>query len=165
MEPSRFRVSLIFKQIIDKILNRFPFFKRFNKNNISGLSLVCSLVFYLLISKRMMMIWCIAVLILVLFLDVLDGSVARVKGQASSEEGWIVDVSVDRMSEALMSLALSRVYILLVISNIGLVFYSYKNKRHVILPLRQLLLLFLLVYLFTESEPITLLLDALLFNM
>ena len=164
MEPSRFRISLIFKQIIDKILNRFPFFKRFNKNNISGLSLVCSLVFYLLISKRIM-IWCIAVLILVLFLDVLDGSVARVKGQASSEEGWIVDVSVDRMSEALMSLALSRVYILLVISNIGLVFYSYKNKKHVILPLRQLLLLILLVYSFTGSEPITLLLDSMLFNM
>jgi hypothetical protein len=164
LEPSRFRISLIFKQIIDKILNRFPFFKRFNKNNISGLSLVCSLVFYLLISRRMM-IWCIAVLILVLFLDVLDGSVARVKGQASSEEGWIVDVSVDRISEALVSLALSRVYILLVISNIGLVFYSYKNQKHVILPLRQLLLLILLVYLFTESEPITLLLDAILFNM
>ena len=164
MEPSRFRISLIFKQIIDKILNRFPFFKRFNKNNISGLSLVCSLVFYLLISRRMM-IWSSAVLFLVLFLDVLDGSVARVKGQASSEEGWIVDVSVDRISEALISLALSRVYILLVISNIGLVFYSYKNKKHVILPLRQLLLLILLVYSFTGSEPITLLLDSMLFNM
>lgn len=164
MEPSRFRVSLVFKQIIDKILSRFPFIMRYNKNNISGLSLVCSLAFYLLISKRMM-IWCIAVLFLVLFLDVLDGSVARVKGQASSEEGWIVDVSVDRISEALISLALSRAYILLVISNIGLVFYSYKNKKHVILPLRQLLLLILLVYLFTESEPISLLLDAMLFKL
>jgi hypothetical protein len=126
--------------------------------------LVCSLVFYLLISKRMI-IWSSAVLFLVLFLDVLDGSVSRIKGQASSEEGWIVDVSVDRMSETLISLALSRVYILLVISNIGLVFYSYKNKRHVILPLRQLLLVVLLVYLFTGSEPITLLLDVMLFNM
>jgi hypothetical protein len=112
-----------------------------------------------------MMIWSVAVLFLVLFLDVLDGSVARAKGQASSEEGWIVDVSVDRMSEALISIALSRVYILLVITNIGLVFYSYKNKKHVILPLRHFLLVILFVYLFTESKPITLLLDAMLFNM
>lgn len=163
METSRFRISLVFKKIVDKILRWFPFFKRFNINNISGLSLVCSLAFYLLISQRMM-IWSSAVLFLVLFLDVLDGSVARSKGQASSEEGWIVDVSVDRISEALVSLALSRVYILLVISNIGLVFYSYKNNKHVILPLRQLVLLILMVYIFTESEAITTLLDALLFK-
>ena len=102
-------------------------------------------------------------LFLVLFLDILDGAVARVKGQAS-EEGWIVDVSVDRVSESLISLALSRVYILLVIINIGLVFYSYKYKKHVILPLRHLLLLIFLVYIFTESEHIIFFLDTILFN-
>ena len=162
MEPSRFRVSIIFKQIIDKILSRFSIIRRFNKNIISGLSLVCSLLFYLLISKGMTICSMMA-LFLVLFLDILDGAVARVKGQAS-EEGWIVDVSVDRVSESLISLALSRVYILLVIINIGLVFYSYKYKKHVILPLRHLLLLLFLVYIFTESEHIIFFLDTILFN-
>ena len=162
MEPSRFRVSIIFKQIIDKILSRFSIIRRLNKNIISGLSLVCSLLFYLLFSKGMTICSMMA-LFLALFLDILDGAVARVKGQAS-EEGWIVDVSVDRVSESLISLALSRVYILLVIINIGLVFYSYKYKKHVILPLRHLLLLIFLVYIFTESEHIIFFLDTMLFN-
>ena len=103
-------------------------------------------------------------LFLALFLDILDGAVARVKGQAS-EEGWIVDVSVDRVSESLISLALSRVYILLVIINIGLVFYSYKFKNHVIIPLRQLLLLTLLVSVSIKSEPIAYFMDIILFKL
>ncbi len=164
MEPSRFRISVIFRKIIDAILSRFSFIKRLNPNIISGLSLICSLVFYFLISRRMM-VSCVAALFLVLFLDTLDGVVARGNGKAFSEEGWIVDVSVDRISEALISLALSRVYAFLVIINIGLVFYSYKFKNHVIIPLRQLLLLTLLVSVSIKSEPIAYFIDNILFKL
>ena len=164
MEPSRFRISVIFRKIIDAILSRFSIIKRLNPNIISGLSLICSLVFYLLISRRMM-VSCVAALFLVLFLDTLDGVVARGNGKAFAEEGWIVDVSVDRISEALISLALSRVYAFLVIINIGLVFYSYKFKNHVIIPLRQLLLLTLLVSVSTKSESIAYFIDNILFKL
>lgn len=163
MEPSRSRAALFFKIVIDTILTRVPFLRRLDANMISGLSLVCTLAGYLLISHRML-ISCFVALFLALFMDALDGVVARVRGQASSEEGWVVDISVDRVSEALISLALSRVYILLAVLNVGLAFYSYKSKKHVIIPVRHLLLLMLLFYLFVESEAITFFLDGLLFE-
>ena len=149
--------------IIDSILTKFSFLRRLDPNIISGFGLVCSLLVYFLISEKML-IGSVIALFLVLFLDALDGVVARLKGRTSSEEGWIVDVSVDRVSDALISLALSRVYILLVILNIGLTFCSYKFKRHLVIPLRQLLLLMLLFCLFAGSDPIAFLLDGILFE-
>ncbi|MFQ5836979.1 MAG: CDP-alcohol phosphatidyltransferase family protein [Candidatus Bathyarchaeia archaeon] len=144
-------------------LTRFSFLKRLNANLISGLSLVCSPIVYLLISKRAF-IACIIALFFVLLFDVLDGVVARAKGQTSSEVGWMVDVSVDRISEALISLALSRVYMLLVVLNMGLTLRSCKFRKQALIPLRHLLLLMLLLYYLVKLQPITLFLDQILFD-
>ena len=163
MEPSRFKPALIAKKIIFSVFARLPFLDRLNADVISGLSLICSLIFCLLIAKSTLIISSIA-LFFVLFLDALDGVVAQVKGHASSEEGWIVDVSVDRVSEAIISITLSRISVFLVIMNIGLSLYSYRSKKHMIIPLRQFLLSLLILSFIFNSQIITFLLDGLIFN-
>ncbi len=130
---------------------------------VSALGLVCSPIVYLLISKRVF-IACIVVLFFILVLDVLDGVVARAKNQRSSEEGWMVDVSVDRVSEAVISLALSRVYLSLVVLNMLLSLWSCKSRKQALIPLRHLLLLMLLLYYLVKLQPITFFLSQTLFD-
>jgi len=76
----------------------------------------------------------------------------------------MVDVSVDRISEAVISLALSRVFILLTIINIGLALLSHRYKKHAIIPLRQATLLILIAYYLLESQPAFLILEQVLFQ-
>jgi len=130
---------------------------------ISGSSLVCSLIVYLLISRRML-IGSLFALLFVLFLDALDGAVARAKADDLSIESWIADVSADRISEALISIALSRFYIFLAIFNTGLTMYSYKFKRHTIIPLRHFLFFILLFHFIIKSQVVFSILDGMLFD-
>jgi hypothetical protein len=130
---------------------------------ISGLGLVCSPIAYLLLSERAIVASIIAIF-LVLLLDALDGIVARAKDQLSSKDGWMVDVSVDRISEAVICLALSRVFILLTILNMGLALLSYRYKKHAIIPLRQATLLILIAYYLLQSQPAFFILDQILFQ-
>jgi phosphatidylglycerophosphate synthase len=130
---------------------------------ISGLSLVFTPIAYMLLSERAIAASIIAIF-LILLLDVLDGIVARAKSQTSSEDGWMVDISVDRISEAVISLALSRVFILLTILNMGLALLSYRYKKHAIIPLRQAILLVLIAYYLLEKQPAFLILDQILFQ-
>ena len=130
---------------------------------ISGLSLVFTPIAYILLSERTIAASIIAIF-LILLLDALDGIVARAKGQTSSEDGWMVDVSVDRISEAVISLALSRVFILLTILNMGLALLSYRYKKHAIIPLRHAILLILIAYYLLEKQPAFLILDQILFQ-
>jgi phosphatidylglycerophosphate synthase len=128
---------------------------------ISGLSLVFSPVAYLLLSERAIFASIIMVF-LVLLLDALDGIVARAKGQ-TSKDGWMVDVSVDRVSEAIICLALSRVFIVLTIINMGLALLSCHYKKHAIIPLRQATLVILVVYFVLQSHPVFFYLEQFLF--
>jgi phosphatidylglycerophosphate synthase len=144
------------------VLTRFPLLKDVSANMISGMSLACSPIVYLAISERAILT-SIIVLFLVMLLDVLDGIVARAKNQNSSEDGWIVDVSVDRVSEAIISLALSRIFILLTIFNMGLALLSYRYRKHAIIPLRQAILVILLAYYLLESQPAFSFLEQILF--
>jgi hypothetical protein len=153
-----------FRVAIKPMLTRFPLLKRVDANMISGLSLVCSPIAYLLISERAILASIIALSIIML-LDALDGIVARAKGETNSEDGWMVDVSVDRVSEAIISLALSRIFILLTIINMGLALLSCRYKKHAIIPLRHATIVILIAYYLLESQPaIFSLLDQILFH-
>ena len=152
-----------FRMLLKPVLTRFPILRQVDANMISGLSLVCSPVAYLLLSERAIAVSIIAIF-LILLLDALDGIVARAKGQTSSEDGWMVDVSVDRISEAVISLALSRVFILLTIINMGLALLSCHYKKHAIMPLRQVTLLILIAYYLLQSQPVFFILDQILFH-
>ena len=162
MEPSRFRVALLVKKVFDAILAKIPFLKKLDPDVVSGLSLISSLptYIYLMVGPT---VPAIVSLVIVLFLDVLDGVIARVKGQASLR-GWIVDVSVDRVSEVLISLALGRLFTLVVVINIYLSLYSYRNKKHIILPIRQVLLLLLVIQYILTPGPLETLLYNVVFN-
>ena len=129
---------------------------------ISGLSLVFSPIAYLMLSEKAI-IPSIVTIFFVLLLDALDGIVARAKGQTGSRDGWMVDVAVDRLSEAIICLALSRVFILLTILNFGLALFSCRYKKHAIIPLRQTILLILVAYFLSQSNPIFSIMDQIIF--
>jgi len=152
-----------FRMILKPVLTRFPLLRQVDANMISGLGLVFTPIAYMLLSERAIAASIIAIF-LILLLDALDGIVARAKGQTSSEDGWMVDISVDRISEAVISLALSRVFILLTILNMGLALLSYRYKKHAIIPLRHAILLILIAYYLLEKQPAFFILDQILFQ-
>jgi phosphatidylglycerophosphate synthase len=156
------KASSTFRMILKPVLTRFPILRQVDANMISGLSLALTPIAYLLLSERAILASIIAIF-LVLLLDALDGIVARAKGQTSSKDGWMVDVSVDRISEAIISLALSRVFILLTILNMGLALLSCRYEKHAIIPLRQVTLLILIAYYVLQSQPAFSFLDQILF--
>jgi phosphatidylglycerophosphate synthase len=126
--------------------------KHLDANIVSGLSLAFSPTAYLLIAERAIFA-SIIVTFFVMVLDALDGIVARAKGQTSSNDGWVVDISVDRVSEAIISIALSRIFILFTIINTGLALLSCHYKRHAIIPLRHAILAILIAYFIFETQP------------
>jgi hypothetical protein len=157
------RAFSAFRMIQGPVLARLPILEKVNPDMISGLSLVFSPVAYLLLADRAILA-SIVMVFFVLLLDAFDGIVARAKGQtSSSKDGWMVDVSVDRISEAIMCLALSRVFILLTIINMGLALVSCHYKKHAIIPLRQSILVLLIVYYVLQSHPVFSYLGQILF--
>ena len=162
MQAFRGRAFSAFSMIQKQVLTRFPSLKQVDANMISGLSLAFTPIAYLLLSEKAILA-SITTIFFVLLLDALDGSVARAKRQTSSREGWMVDVSVDRISEAIICLALSRVFILLTIFNMGLALLSCHYKKHAIIPLRQATLLILIAYYLLQSQPAFFILDQILF--
>jgi phosphatidylglycerophosphate synthase len=155
------KASLAYRMVVKPVLTRFPLLKRVDANMISGLSLICSPIAYLLISEKALLA-SIIVLFLIILLDALDGIVARAKGQ-TSEDGWFVDVSVDRVSEAVISLALSRIFILLTMLNLSLALWSCRYKRHAIIPLRHAMIVILIIYYLLESQQAFSFLEQIIF--
>ena len=163
MQVSMVKAFSAFRMILKPVLTRFPLLRQVDANMISGLGLVFTPIAYMLLSERAIVASIIAIF-LILLLDALDGIVARAKGQTSSEDGWMVDISVDRISEAVISLALSRVFILLTILNMGLALLSYQHKKHAIIPLRHAILVILIAYYLLEKQPAFFILDQILFQ-
>jgi hypothetical protein len=145
------------------VLAGFPLFRQLDPDMISGMSLVFSPIAYLLLSERAILA-SIVTIFFVLLLDALDGVVARAKGQTDSRDGWMVDVAVDRLSEAIICIALSRIFILFTIANMGLALLSCKYNKHAIIPLRQTTLVILIAYFLLQSHPIFSLLDQIVFR-
>lgn len=163
MQVSMAKAFSAFRMILKPVLTRFPLLRQVDANMISGLGLVFTPIAYMLLSERAIAASIIAIF-LILLLDALDGIVARAKSQTSSEDGWMVDISVDRISEAVISLALSRVFILLTILNMGLALLSYHHKKHAIIPLRHAILVILIAYYLLEKQPAFFILDQILFQ-
>ena len=163
MRVSMAKAFSAFKMVLKPVLTRFPVLKRVDANMISGLSLVCSPIAYLLISEKAILA-SIITLFIIMLLDALDGIVARAKGETNSKDGWLVDVSVDRVSEAVISLALSRIFILLTIINMSLALLSYRYRKHAIIPLRHAILVIFIAYFLLESHPVAVFLEQILFQ-
>jgi len=107
-------------------------------NAISWFSLFLS-VFVSLFFRSELPLYGIVVLFLVLFLDLLDGSLARKKG-LQSFDGLVVDASCDRLSEFIVFYP-SSLWLVLAAVNCYLAMWRLKSKKILILPLRHLFLI------------------------
>ena len=139
------KIGIIHKsrEVIDLWLLRLPW-PKVNPNLISYLALPFSLIFILLWDKYELLSF--FVLVVVLLLDWIDGLVAK-KYHSTSEAGWVVDVTTDRLSEGIIFIHFFHPWFYLFLVNILLTAASYKFKKFsLILPLRHLLFLYLIAY-------------------
>lgn len=109
-------------------------------NVISGISIITSFAF--LASFGFSVILSLLFLILTLLLDWFDGLVAK-KFFRTSEEGYLADITSDRLSEGIMFVIFFPWFCLFVL-NCALSLMSVARRKHVILPLRHLFVIYLL---------------------
>ena len=109
-------------------------------NVISGISIVTSFAF--LASFGFSVILSLLFLVLTLLLDWFVGLVAK-KFFRTSEEGYLTDLTSDRLSEGIMFVIFFPWFCLFVV-NCVLSLMSVAKRKHVILPLRHLFVIYLL---------------------
>ena len=112
-----------------------------NPNALSGMSIITSMLF--LLSVKYSMPLALTLLFCTLLLDWFDGMVAR-KFNRTSEEGHLVDIASDRLSEGIVFVAFFPWFCLFTL-NCLLSLWSVAHKRHLILPLRHVFLVFYMI--------------------
>lgn len=128
------------RRFVDDQVRRFDI-PKLDPNKVSGGSLVLSLfvplgfLFYDFLG--------IFILFLVLCFDYLDGFIAREYG-LDSEEGYMVDVVVDRVSEGVIFMVSVFPWFILFSVNNLLALRSFRKDEHFILPLRHVYLVYML---------------------
>ncbi len=142
------RQALTGAKFYRKILDFFEVYLVLPKINPSWYQLIGLLLSlgYIYLSNDVSKIWFITV---ILILDWFDGAAARMQGK-SSVEGWMMDVLIDRLSEAFIfwgeiNSPVGYVFFLLWILNSVLSIYSVKSGKHVILALRFFFIIVLLL--------------------
>ena len=92
----------------------------------------------------------IIILFVVLYSDTLDGAFARQRKEKKTKEGYIIDVTFDRLSEVILALPLidgldGKIFLTLVILNFILTYRSIVTGKHVIIALRVMLFIYLIL--------------------
>lgn len=140
----KLKYVVVFRKFTDEIILKAPL-PKIHPDIVSALSLIFS-VFFCFSTN---LIYQISILIIVLLLDWLDGLISKKyqyrKNEAEKEKGWMVDVFVDRLSEGIISIIYFMPFFFLFALNCVLSLWSYKSKKHFILPVRQVLLLYLII--------------------
>jgi phosphatidylglycerophosphate synthase len=126
---------------MDKILAPFGNLK-ISPNRVSWLSLLLSIFVYFAFQKHFYLV-SVMLLFFVLFLDALDGFLAR-KKKIASFKGLIVDTSCDRLSELIIFFPF-KLWILLAAMNVFITLLRLKDKNVFILPLRHFFLILMIV--------------------
>jgi len=114
-----------------------------NPNYLQIIALILSFI-YLFIDNNVTRLIIVTV---VLISDWLDGATARSQ-KITSKEGWMIDVAVDRISEGFifaihLDTYVGKVFFGLYVLNTILSMYSISSKKHLILPLRFMWLIYL----------------------
>lgn len=130
-------------RIHKKIFSQIKIKSGIDPNKISFASVVLSIIaaYYIFKSNIEAAVF---VLFFVLVLDFLDGAIAR--GNEKREKDPVADWTSDRLSESVIFLPLGPTGLILISLNIALSICFSKNKL-IILPLRQLLFVYLLAFL------------------
>jgi|SRR3989344_678086 len=129
-----------FREIIDAPILLLPL-PNINPNIISGLSVITSILFLLFLKKPII---AFIFLLFTLIFDWIDGIIAR-KYNSTSDEGYIVDVICDRISESLMFIPFFIPWFILFALNSLLLMISIRIGKHISLPLRHAFLIYYLV--------------------
>jgi len=136
--------TIFMKRMSDAIFQRLPL-PKIHPDIISTFSVIMSVVF--LFNSDLG--YQVVVLFIVFLFDTFDGAIARKYHFRKSPEeeacGWMVDVTLDRLSEGIIAIAFFIPLFPLFILNTFLVLWSYKKNFHIILPLRQVLLVYLVI--------------------
>jgi phosphatidylglycerophosphate synthase len=114
-----------------------------NPNIISGLSVLTSLFFILALKYSSALAFIF--IIITILLDWFDGLIAK-KYKKCSEEGYIVDVTSDRLSEGIIFAPFFIPWFYLFVLNNILTIFSFTKNRHIILPIRHVFLIYFLLY-------------------
>ena len=131
----------IIRRKTDKIGLALPL-PNVNPNVISGLSVLTSMLFVIVFPK--FPIISAVFLTFTILLDWFDGLIAK-KFQRTSEEGYVVDVMSDRLSEGIIFSAMIFPWFFLFFLNCLLSMRSVVKEKHIILPLRHLFLIYLVI--------------------
>lgn len=141
--PKRIEIAKLYRKFL-KPLERFLIFPVKDPNFYQVLSLSISVLFLFIEN-----LYTRAVLVaLVMFLDWLDGAVAR-RYKLANRKGWLTDVVVDRVSEGFIFASIlfsipGKIFFTLYLINITLSMCSIKSEKHLILPLRFLYFIYLI---------------------
>ncbi|MEM5771443.1 MAG: CDP-alcohol phosphatidyltransferase family protein [Candidatus Aenigmatarchaeota archaeon] len=114
-----------------------------NPNLISSFTVILSIIFILIFDFHRFI--AAILLILILILDALDGEIAR-RYKLNNKEGYIIDVTCDRLSEALIFFPFFFPWFFLFAFNLFLTILSFNKKIHIILPLRHLFLIYFFLF-------------------
>lgn len=131
-EPSKPKYVRRMRAATDYIFLKMPL-PKINPNVISGLSVLTSLFFLSSLKYSSALAFILATI--TLLLDWFDGLVAK-KHNLCSEQGYLVDVTSDRLSEGIMFIPFFMPWYYLFVLNSILTVISVTRKKHTILPLR-----------------------------
>lgn len=143
MDEHRIKPAVALKARTDSLLMRLPL-PKINPNFVSGLSVISSVFFILALGYSQVLAFAIAVAVLVF--DALDGIIAR-KYRLETDEGYMIDVTSDRLSEGIMFVPFFMPWFFLFAANCFLTLIGFRMKRHIILPLRHIFVIYLAIVL------------------
>lgn len=127
----------------DSVFLKLPL-PKINPNMVSGISILTSLIFILTLSYSIISL---VFLIITILLDWFDGLIAK-KHNLVSEQGYITDITVDRVSETLILIPFFIPWFFLFALNNVLTLVCFVRKKHIILPLRHLFLIYFTLIIF-----------------
>lgn len=133
-----------FRELNDLWIQKIPW-PNINPNLITILQVIPS-IFAAIYYENLLLVF--IMILLVLFLDLADGAIAK-KHKKASKKGYYMDLMFDRISETIIFFPLLNYWLFLAIINSIFSIFSIKKNIHISIPLRQaygiyLLFLFLL---------------------
>ena len=141
VKPERTTFGNFSQYIIQKITKNLPL-PKINPNKVSALSLIFSLLFIIFFNYSKII--SILFIFLVLLFDFLDGAIAK-RYYKESVEGYIVDVTCDRISEGIIFSFFFFPWFFFFSINLWLTILSFYNKKHIAIPLRHIFIFYLII--------------------
>lgn len=142
--PKRSKLAKIYRDVLDKYEDKLVFPVK-DPNFYQVVSVLLSAVFLF----KPGIVLGIVLLAVILISDWMDGAVAR-KYNLTCREGWMIDVVIDRLSEALIFVGylgtiVGKIFFGMYLINIVMSFYAVKSGKHLLIATRFFYLIYLLI--------------------